>query len=236
METQRLSKVLASHGIASRRACEKLIFSKRVKVNGITATEPQMQVNTTVDTILVDNKPLKPKAEEHTYLLFHKPKGFVCSHNKESHKKVIYDLFNQQPARLFSAGRLDKETTGLLIVTSDGLFAQKLIHPSSNILKEYIVKTDKEVLDTHLKIIQAGCRVERKWVKPHKVLKIRRGTLKIIVSEGRKREVRALVEQADFKILELKRVAIGSLRLGTLKEGAYRPLTDREKDLLFSSN
>lgn len=232
METQRLSKILASHGVASRRACEKLIFSRRVKVNGKTIIEPQMGVNPSVDTILVDNKPLQKKTSK-TYLLFNKPRGFVCSHNKESHKKVIYDLFGQEPARLFSAGRLDRETTGLLIVTSDGIFANHVMHPSSNILKEYIIKTDKEILDSHLKIIQEGCYVEGVWVTPHKVVKVRRGTLKIVVSEGKKREVRTLVANADLNILELKRVAIGSLRLGSLREGCYRPLTPREKELLF---
>lgn len=234
METQRLSKVLARHGVASRRACEKLIFSRRVKVNGKVITEPQTSVNTAVDTILLDNKPLTPSCPSLTYLMFHKPRGFVCSHNKESHKKVIYDLFGEQPSRLFSAGRLDKETTGLLIVTSDGVFAHQVMHPSSNILKEYIVKTGQEILDAHLKIIKEGCSVEGAWVVPHKVVKVRRGTLKVVVSEGRKREVRALVENAQLRIQHLKRVAIGNLRLGTLQEGHYRPLTEHEKTLIFA--
>jgi 23S rRNA pseudouridine2605 synthase len=233
METQRLSKVLASSGVASRRACEKLIFSKRVKVNGKTATEPQMGVNARTDVILVDGKPIQ-KTIEPIYLIFNKPRGLVCSHNKAVHKKVIYDFFGEESSRLFSVGRLDKDTSGLLIMTNDGAFAQEVIHPSSDIQKEYIVKTNKEILDSHLKIIQNGCQVEGKWVSPAKVLKVRRGTLKVIVKEGRKREVRHLVENADLQIVELKRVAIGSLKLGTLKEGTYRPLTDHEKQLIFA--
>lgn len=232
MKQQRLSKVLAAHGIASRRACEKLIFSKRVRVNGKTVCEPQTLVNADVDTILIDRKPLQ-SLRSYVYLAFNKPRGFVCSHNKDAHKKVIYDLLGDEPARLFSAGRLDKETTGLLIVTSDGHFAHHIAHPSSNILKEYIVKTDKEIVDTHLKVLKEGCSVEGVWVVPHKVTKVRKGTLKIIVSEGRKREVRELVENADLKVLHLKRVAVGPLRLGSLKEGSYRPLTEREKELLL---
>jgi len=233
METQRLSKVLAAYGIASRRACEKLIFSRRIKVNGATVTTPQTLVNASKDAILIDNKPLPALSPASVYLLFHKPKGFVCSHNKVSHQRIIYELLGSEPTRLFSIGRLDKETTGLLLVTSDGLFSHQVMHPSSNILKEYIVKTDKEILDTHLKIIQEGCDVEGVWVKPHKVVKIRKGTLKVVVSDGRKHEVRLLVANADLKVRELKRVAIGQLRLGSLKEGHYRPLTAHEKTLIF---
>jgi 23S rRNA pseudouridine2605 synthase len=234
METQRLSKILASHGIASRRQCEKLIFAKRVKVNGKVATEPQMKVNPDVDIILVDHQPIK-KTED-VYLLFHKPKGYICSHNRSLHKKVVYDLFSETPSRLFSVGRLDKETSGLLLVTSDGAFMQQVIHPSSNITKEYLVKTNKEILDSHLKILQQGCRVEGKWITPVKVIKVRKGTLKIVVKEGRKREVRLLVEQADLEILELKRIAIGQLKLGTLPEGSYRPLTETEKHSIFANS
>jgi len=232
MKPQRLSKVLAAHGIASRRACEKLIFSKRVRVNGKTVCEPQTLVDSTTDIILVDRKPLT-SSNPQVYFMFNKPKGFVCSHNKDSHKKIIYDFFDSAPMRLFSAGRLDKETTGLLIVTSDGHFANHIAHPSSHILKEYIVKTDKEILDTHLKILQKGCFVEGTFVIPHKVSKVRKGTVKIIVSEGKKREVRVLVEHAGLTTLHLKRTAIGSLRLGSLQEGCYRPLTEQEKEALL---
>lgn len=233
MQIQRLSKVLANSGVASRRACEKLIFSKRVKVNGKTATEPQMMVNAFADQILVDNQPIQ-KEVSLVYLLFHKPRGLVCSHNKSIHKKIIYDVFGEGASRLFSVGRLDKDTSGLLIMTNDGFFAQKVIHPSSNISKEYIVKTNKEVLDTHLKVIQEGCCVEGKWVFPVKVTKVRKGTLKVIVQEGRKREVRKLVENAGLQITELKRVAIGNLKLGTLPEGSYRPLKEHEKQQIFA--
>lgn len=234
MESQRLSKVLSQHGIASRRACEVLIFSHRVKVNGKTILKPQHLVDPSKDLILVDNKPLGKKVDSKVYYLFNKPCGFVCSHNKAVHGKVIYDFFKDHPTRLFSIGRLDKDTSGLIILTNDGAFSQKTIHPSSNINKEYLVKTNKEIVDSHLKVIQSGCDVEGKWVTPVKVSKVRKGTLKIIVKEGRKREVRKLVENADLEILELKRIAIGNLRLGSLKEGAYRTLSESEKKHIFS--
>jgi 23S rRNA pseudouridine2605 synthase len=233
MESQRLSKVLAKYGIASRRACEVLIISHKVKVNGKTILEPQHFVDPSKDKILVDNKPLEKKPDGKVYYLFNKPCGYVCSHNKAVHGKVIYDFFKEHTQRLFSVGRLDKDTSGLIILTNDGAFSQKAIHPSSDINKEYLVKTNKEIVDTHLKVIQAGCDVEGKWVTPVKVLKVRKGTLKIIVKEGRKREVRKLVENADLDILQLKRIAIGNLKLGSTPEGSYRALSESEKNQIF---
>ena len=234
MDSQRLSKVLARLGVASRRACEKLIFAKRVRVNGVVATEPQMSVNPDVDSILVNGKPLQTSAPSQHYFMFNKPRGFVCSHNKKVHGKVIYDFFKDSSSRLFSVGRLDKDTSGLLIVTNDGFFSQKAIHPSSNITKEYLVKTTSEIIDEHLKIISAGCTVEGCHVQPVKVIKVRKGTLKIFVKEGKKREVRELVENANLTIVELKRIAIGNLRLGSLKEGSFKKMTTDEIERIFS--
>ncbi len=134
MEKQRLSKILAQRGVASRRACEELIFSRRVQVNGKVILEPQFHVNPAVDKILVDHQPIK-KSNPFLYLLFHKPKGMVCSHQRQSNNKLIYDAFSHESARLFSIGRLDKDTSGLLLMTNDGQFAHKVIHPSSNISK-----------------------------------------------------------------------------------------------------
>ena len=233
MEKQRLSKILAQRGVASRRACEELIFERRVQVNGKVISEPQFHVNPAVDKILVDYQPVK-KSTPFLYLIFHKPKGMICSHQRQSNNKLIYDAFAQESARLFSIGRLDKDTSGLLLMTNDGQFAHKVIHPSSNISKEYIVKTGHEITEEHLKTIQNGCFVEGKWTKPLKVTKVRKGTLKVVVQEGRKREVRLLVENAELKILELKRTRIGNLRLGSLQEGCYRPLTEEERAQLFS--
>lgn len=231
---ERLSKILARSGVASRRACEALIFAKRVKVNGKVILEPQTRVNPEVDKILVDNRPIVTEVE-HVYFIFHKPVGFVCSHNKQFHHATIYEHFGKENAsRLFSVGRLDKDTSGLLLITNDGIFANSVIHPSAEITKEYVAKTPKEILDSHLKAIQKGCFVEGKWVTPCKVIKVRKGTLKITVQDGRKREVRCLLENAGLPVAELKRIAIGGLRLGALPEGSYRPLSKTEKQQIFA--
>jgi 23S rRNA pseudouridine2605 synthase len=147
--------------------------------------------------------------------------------------KLVLDLFQGIDKRLFTVGRLDKDTSGLLIVTNDGGFANRIIHPSSGIQKEYIAKTDKEISADHLKLIAAGTRVEGKWIKPLKVKKVRKGTVKVVVGEGKKREVRHLIEAAGLEVKELKRIRIGGLKLGDLPEGYWRKMTEREKEQIF---
>ena len=216
----RLSKFLASAGVASRRACEELIFDGRVKVNGIQTLIPQTPVCSR-DVILVDDKRVTP-VEKKVYYVLNKPPGYLCTAKKTGTTKLVLDLFQDVPYRLFTVGRLDKDTQGLLLVTNDGHFANEVIHPSSDINKEYLAKVDLEVTSDHLSAISNGTLVEGVFVKPVRVLKMRRGTLKITISEGKKREVRLLLEAAGLKTKELTRIRIGGLLLGTLPVGAWR--------------
>lgn len=229
---QRLSKVMAAAGVASRRACEELIFDGKVKVNGEVTKLPQTMVNGEVDTILVNDTPLK-KTENKVYYLLNKPVGFICSTKGNSQSKLVLELFEGEGHRLFTVGRLDKDTEGLLIVTNDGHFANRVIHPSANIQKEYVVKVDNEVTHDHLVAISQGTLVEGVFVKPLRVEKIRRGTIKVVISEGKKREVRVLLKAAGLEAMELKRVRLGGLRLGPLPVGSWRPLSEKEKELIF---
>ncbi len=229
---KRLSKALAAAGVASRRAAEKLIFEGRVKVNGTVEKVPQTLVNWDSDVILVDDESIKGE-EKKVYYILNKPHGFVCSSARIGTKKLVIDLFAHLNLRLFTVGRLDRDTTGLLLVTNDGHFANKVIHPSSNIAKEYLVKTVQEITDVHLKAILKGTYIEDSWIKPVKVEKVRKGTLKIVVKEGKKREVRLLVQNAGLEILELSRIRIGGLRLGPILEGTFREMTDNEKKVIF---
>lgn len=232
MTKKRLAKYLAEAGVAARRKCEELIFSGQVKVNGSTVLLPQTLVDGS-ESILVNNKKIG-KTEEKVYFILNKPPGYLCSASKLNSKgRLVLDLFEGVSKRLFTVGRLDKDTTGLLLVTNDGIFANRVIHPSSNIHKEYIAKTGQEISDSHLKILSEGVEVEGCFVQPLKVKKVRRGTVKIIVGEGKKREVRALLEAANLEVKELKRVRIGGLILGTLPIGAWRTLTEKEKELIF---
>lgn len=233
METKkRLSKALAAAGVASRRAAEELIFAGKVSVNGVVVTVPQTLVSWDEDVICVDKKTIS-REESKLYFLLNKPRGYICSNARVGTKRIISDLFTSIPERLFTIGRLDRDTTGLLLVTNDGHFANRVIHPSANITKEYLVKTHSEPFHEQLQQISHGIEIDGDWVQPVKVTKVRKGTLKVVVREGKKREVRLLVEQTGLKVIELKRIRIGGLLLGDIPEGSYRTLTEAEKESIF---
>lgn len=231
MEKKRLSKALAAAGIASRRACEEVIFGGRVQVNGTTVLVPQTLVDWENDEIRVDGERVSGEQKKIYYML-NKPDGYICSSARLGKKTIVLDLFPEE-LRLFTVGRLDRETTGLLLVTNDGHFANKVIHPSSNVIKEYIVKTSQEITPEHLDTLREGARVDDKWIRPVSVQKIRKGNFRVCVKEGKKHEVRIIAERAGLKIDELTRVRIGGLLLGNLPLGAYRILTDKDKKLIF---
>jgi 23S rRNA pseudouridine2605 synthase len=234
MEKKRLSKALAAAGIASRRACEEIIFMGRVQVNGETVKIPQTLVNWETDRITLDGSSVKGEQSKVCYML-NKPAGVICTNVRVGRKPIILDLFPSSHERLFTIGRLDKDSTGLLLVTNDGLFSHQVIHPSANITKEYVVKTMQEITAEHLEQLSQGARVDEKWVRPVSVQKVRRGTFKICVKEGKKHEVRIIAERAGLKVTELTRIRIGGLLLGPLAPGEYRPLTETDKKALFSS-
>lgn len=227
-EKQRLSKRLASAGVAARRSCEELIFAGRVRVNGTVVLLPQTLVGEG-DIIFVDDKKIGGE-EQKLYYILNKPFGYVCS---AVGSKRVLDLFDT-PERLFTVGRLDKDSQGLLIVTNDGHFANSVIHPSANIQKEYLVKVPQEVTFDHLAAINAGALVEGVFVKPVRVTKVRKGTFKVVVTEGKKREVRLLTENAGLKVMELTRIRIGGLHLGSLPLGSWRIMTKQDRLAIFN--
>lgn len=233
-EGNRLSKILAAAGVASRRACEELIFSGQVQVNGKVVLIPQTFVALGKDEIKVNGTPIQTE-ERKVYYILNKPHGYICSNKRIGSKKLVIDLFQPQHQRLFTVGRLDRDTTGLLIVTNDGHFAQKVIHPSANLVKEYLVKTTQEITHEHLLQISDGTLIENCWIRPFKVTKVRKGTLKVAVKEGKKREVRLLVEKAGLTIVSLSRIRIGELTLGTLPEGVWREMSEAEINLVLGA-
>jgi 23S rRNA pseudouridine2605 synthase len=231
----RLSKVLASCGVASRRKAEELIFNGNVSVNGAVINLPQTLVDLDKDDIRVFGNPIK-SAEKKVYYLLHKPTGYICSSKKVGSKRIVLEIFEGLPYRLFTVGRLDRETSGLLVVTNDGHFANELIHPSHEIAKEYLVKTQQEVSAEHLEMISNGAFIEGDWIRPKKVTKVRKGTLKVVIMEGKKREVRSLVEKAGLTLLSLSRIRIGGLNLGAIPYGSFREMTDNDKKQLLQKS
>jgi len=231
MSKQRLSKVLAHAGVASRRHAEEIIRSGHVTVNGKVAELPQTMVDENQDKIQFNGRPLS--ARRPIAYVLNKPKRFICSNARKDKEQLVIDLFPSDE-RLFTVGRLDCDTEGLLIVTNDGTLAHKVMHPSSNISKEYLVRTNKEITDSHLRKMMDGTSVEGAWVKPVSVKKMRRGTFKVTVKEGRKHEVRLLVRRAGLPVKSLARIRIGGLLLGNLPLGHYRLLTEGDRKALFA--
>lgn len=233
MEKNRLSKILAAAGVASRRKCEDLIFSGKVTVDDQIVLVPQTFVDPNAQKITVNGQQIH--SQDKIYIMLNKPRGYTCTHLKEDRKKIVYDLLKGFTERLFSIGRLDRDTSGLLLFTNDGHFANQVIHPSSNITKEYLIRTEEQITDEHLKIISKGVWIEDRVVRPCRVRKVRKETLKIGVKEGKKHEVRLLVLKAGLTLLELKRIRIGGLVLSDLEEGRFRNLTEKDREQIFSS-
>lgn len=232
MPKQRLSKFLASAGVASRRKAEELIQDGQVVVNGVVAQVPQTMVDAS-DDIRVNGKPVT--AERKLYFLLNKPKGYVCSTRPGLRYRSVLDLFRSYPERLFTVGRLDADTTGLLLITNDGAFADRVMHPRNEVQKEYVAKLYQEPFAQHLERIQAGAMVEGSFVKPLRVKKVRGSTVKITVTDGRKREVRVLCRAAGLTVHSLQRIRLGNLLLGKLPVGCARPLSLRECESILQS-
>ncbi|KAK7268243.1 hypothetical protein RIF29_20938 [Crotalaria pallida] len=238
----RLSKVLAASGVASRRSCEDLIFGGKVTVNGSVCNTPQTRVDPAKDVIYVNGSRLPKRQPRKVYFALNKPKGYICSSGEKESKSVI-SLFDDYlknwdknhagvPApRLFTVGRLDVATTGLIIVTNDGDFAQRLTHPSTNLSKEYIATVDGSIHKKHLLAISEGTTIEGVHCVPDSVEllprlpDVQRDRLRIVVHDGRKHEVRELVKSAGLEIYSLKRVRIGGFKLPSdLGLGKYTEL------------
>lgn len=227
MAKVRLNKFLSNAGVASRRKCDFLIFSGHVTINDRVVKEPFILVDEGRDFVKVKGECIS--SVKKVYFMVHKPLGYLCSCEKKfPGSKLVIDLFSHLPYRLFTVGRLDKETSGLILVTNDGEFANRIIHPSFGITKEYLLKVSRDVSAKNLEDLMEGTIIDGKHVKPVSVSKVRKGTIKIIVKEGKKHEIRLFAEAAKLPLLDLKRIRIGSFVLGGLPYGEYRELTDAE--------
>lgn len=228
----RLQKYLADRGVASRRKCEEYIRNGLVKVNGVTIKEMGVKVDPTVDR--VDLSPeLKERPKEFVYFAFHKPVGFVCTVSGPEEPKVT-KFFEDIPQRVFPVGRLDKLTSGLLLITNDGRFAYEMTHPKFEKEKQYVVKIREKITPEILNSLSKSTFIHGKATRPAKVEIQSPHLLRITLSEGRNRQIRRLCERAEVHIEKLKRIKIGNLTLGDLASGEYRKLSEDEvRQLLF---
>ncbi|MBC2714150.1 MAG: rRNA pseudouridine synthase [Desulfobacteraceae bacterium] len=230
----RLQKYLSGAGICSRRKGEEYIKSGRIKVNGEVVTQLGVQVDPEKDQVEVDGNIVRDN-QQLIYIMLNKPQGYITSRSHRG-KKIVFDLVNVQQ-RLNPVGRLDKDSTGLLLLTNDGRLHQRLTHPSFDHEKEYEVEVLKPIDDKALFQFEKGLLLDGVKTRPASVGRINGRKFRIILKEGRKRQIRRMVEMAGNQVVNLHRIRISNLRLRNLKMGRWRYLTEKEiKALLKSCN
>ncbi len=224
MPRERLHKILAKAGLGSRRGCETLISEGRVAVNGKSVTKLGSTADAETDKITVDGT--VACIQEPVVYVLNKPKGFVCTNAKAQADRLAVDLIDDE-RRLYSAGRLDQDSEGLLIVTNDGELTKLLTHPRHEVEKEYFVEVRGRVDDASLAKLRGGIRLSEGKATAKSVSLDKRG-LKIVLETGMNRQIRRMLAAVGFKTRRLERRRIGFLRLGSLKSGAYRKLSEQE--------
>jgi len=229
MENVRLQKYLADAGIASRRKSEEIITAGRVSVNGKIITELGTKVSQN-DAICLDGKPVEAKAKL-IYIMLHKPEGVITSVSDPQGRPVVLDFVKDINARLFPVGRLDFDSSGLLLLTNDGKLAQKLTHPSYSVPKTYIACLRKIPSREGLKAFREGLKIDegpKTSAARIMILDKETCTVQITIKEGRNRQIRKMCDAIGCPVLSLQRVGMGSLKLGNLRLGKYRHLTKEE--------
>ncbi|OGO78060.1 MAG: pseudouridine synthase [Clostridiales bacterium GWB2_37_7] len=237
MMEERLQKIMAELGVASRRKCEELIKQGKVRVNSIIVTELGTKVDKQTSVIEVEGKRLIHNINK-VYVLLNKPIGYITSAKDQFNRPTVLDLMSNIEERIFPVGRLDYDTEGLLILTNDGELTYKITHPSHNIKKTYTARVKGRVQNTAIEMFKNGLNIEDYKTAPAslKILKfIENDTLvSITIHEGKNRQVRKMCDAIGHKVLELKRISIGKLKLGDLAIGHWRYLTVSEVEYLYS--
>ncbi len=228
---ERLQKILSRAGISSRRAAERMIADGRVSVNGTRVTQPGVKADPVKDDIRVDGRLVSIEAER-VYVMLHKPRGVVTTLSDPQGRPIVTDLVSGVGERVYPVGRLDYDSEGLLILTNDGDFAQRLSHPSFGIPRTYRVKVAGTLQGTGFKALEKGIDLEDGRFAPTLVRleKVNRGStwLTLTIKDGRNRVIRRAFETIGHDVVRLIRTAVGDIALGPLAEGAWRVLTPRE--------
>lgn len=234
---ERLQKILARAGIASRRTAEEFIRQGRVSIDGVTATEMGIMADPEQQRITFDGKPITIEAEK-IYILLNKPKGYVTTLQDPQGRPVVTSLLKDLPVRVFPVGRLDIDTEGALLLTNDGELAQKIQHPSHEVNKTYEACVAGHPAKEKLAWLEQGIMLEGRKTWPAQITIIsqtrRNTTIRITIHEGKKRQVRKMFAAIDHRVLALRRTAYGNLSLGELAPGHFRFLNGNDLARIFA--
>jgi len=227
----RLQKLLAQSGVASRRRCEELMLDGEVEVDGEVVTRLGTKVDPRTAVIKVSGKRLPP-VSEHVYLVLNKPRGVVSTMSDPQGRRTLGDLVADRPERLFHVGRLDTDTSGLLLLTNDGEFAHRMAHPSFEVEKTYVAEVAGRIAKGTVADLLAGVTLDDGPVEVRRARVIDssadRSIIELVIHEGRNRIVRRLLDQVGHPVRQLSRTRFGPIELGTLRGGAIRELSDDE--------
>lgn len=238
IEPIRLQKFIAQCGIASRRKAEELILGGHVKVNGKTAILGDKVLPT--DKVFVRGKRIvAPKGGNYRYIMLNKPRGFITTMNDERGRKCVAQLVENVGERVYPIGRLDKDSEGMLVFTNDGDFANKVMHPKNNVYKIYRVTVRPSIDEDQLVKLETGVELDGRKTAPAYVRVIHkeqgRVILEMILHEGKNREIRRMCEAVGLEVARLKRTQIGGVKMGMLKQGDWRDLTEQEVKKLLAN-
>jgi len=228
----RLQKFLSEAGLCSRRHGEELILAARVSVNGVVITKLGTKIDPENDIVEVGGNRIEAK-NNLIYIALNKPKGYVTTCSRER-DKIVLDLIDI-PERVYPVGRLDKDSSGLLLLTNDGRLHNMLSHPSFDHEKEYEVVLSRSVADEALDKMASGIQLSEGMTRPARIKRISSYKFLIVLKEGRNRQIRRMVEKVGNRVNELKRIRISNVKLGGLKEGCWRYLTEKEKKELLKN-
>lgn len=238
IEPIRLQKFIAQCGIASRRKAEELILGGHVKVNGKTAILGDKVLPK--DKVFVRGKRIVvPKGGNYRYIMLNKPRGFITTMNDERGRKCVAQLVENVGERVYPIGRLDKDSEGMLVFTNDGDFANKVMHPKNNVYKIYRVTVRPSIDEDQLVKLETGVELDGRKTAPAYVRVIHkeqgRVVLEMILHEGKNREIRRMCEAVGLEVARLKRTQIGGVKMGMLKQGDWRDLTEQEVKKLLAN-
>ena len=232
MTLMRIQKYLSAAGVCSRRKGEELILAGRVSLNGVVVSELGTKADPGLDLVEVDGKAVLIE-QDRVYIALNKPRDYVTS-TRHQGERVVTDLVDL-PQRVYPVGRLDKDSTGLLLLTNDGRLHHRLSHPSFDHEKEYIVRVVKPIPDGALERLAKGVPMMGTKTRPARIRRVSRKQFNIVLQEGKNRQIRRMVRKVGNQVTELQRIRIANVHLGKLAQGSWRHLTQKELKLLLQS-